>query len=203
MTTHLGLQRILLPSAQVSSLTTGSITLPSARGQFVVTDFESIATVSVTGSNVTSITFSSIPSTYTHLQIRAFLVSGASANNSFNFNGDNASNYTWHQIQGTGSAVEVFQSNPSQHPPWGLNSGNSSYPMASIIDILDYANTNKYKTVRTLSGNDGTGTTSSRIGLYSGAWMSTSAITSIVLTNDGGSSIQPNSHFALYGIKGA
>ncbi len=34
MTTHLGLQRILLPSAQVSQLTTGSITLPSARGTF-------------------------------------------------------------------------------------------------------------------------------------------------------------------------
>jgi hypothetical protein len=50
MTTHLGLQRILVPSAQVSSLTTGSITLPSAKGVFV--DFSSLAAVymSATGT---------------------------------------------------------------------------------------------------------------------------------------------------------
>lgn len=34
MAPHLGLQRIMIPSAQVSSLTTGSITLPSAKGAF-------------------------------------------------------------------------------------------------------------------------------------------------------------------------
>jgi len=169
---------------------------------FVPTDFESIATVSVSGSNVSSITFSSIPSTYVHLQIRAFLVSGYSANNQFRFNGDSGNNYTWHQLQGDGSGASVYASNPTSNPPWGLNSGNSSYPMVSIIDILDYANTNKYKTVRTLSGNDGTGTTASRVGLYSSVWMSTSAVTSIVLYNDGGSTIAPNSRFALYGIKG-
>lgn len=165
--------------------------------------YESIATVTVSGSNVSSITFSSIPSTFTHLQIRAFLVSGLSANNQFRFNGDGGNNYTWHQIQGNGSAAGTYAANPTSTPPWGLNNGNSSFPMASIIDILDYANTNKYKTVRTLSGNDGTGDTASRIGLYSGAWMSTSAITSIALTNDFGSTIAPNSHFALYGIRGA
>jgi hypothetical protein len=166
-------------------------------------DFESIATVAVTGSNVTSITFSGIAGTYTHLQIRAFLVSGASANNLFRFNGDTGNNYTWHQIQGNGSSASGVSFTSTSTPPWGLNSGNSSYPMASIIDILDYANTNKYKTVRTLSGNDGTGDGASRVGLYSGVWMNTAAITSIVLINDGGSSIQPNSHFALYGIRSA
>jgi hypothetical protein len=168
-----------------------------------VGDFESIATVTVIGSNVTSITFSSIPSTYTHLQIRGILVSGHSANNPVRFNSDTGNNYTWHQTQGDGASATVYAVAPGDRIPWGLNSGNSSYPFATIIDILDYANTNKYKTVRTLSGNDGTGDGSSRIGLYSGVWMSTSAVTSIVLTNDGGSTIQPNSHFALYGIKEA
>lgn len=168
---------------------------------YIPSDFESIATVTVS-STVSSVTFSSIPSTYTHLQIRAFLVSGYSANNQFRINGDSGTNYTWHQIQGDGSGASAYASNPTSNPPWGLNNGNSSYPMASIIDILDYANTNKYKTVRTLSGNDGTGTTASRIGLYSSVWMNTSAITSISFYNDFGSTIAQYSHFALYGIKG-
>jgi len=156
----------------------------------------------ITLSATTSVVeFNNIPSTYTHLQLRAFLVSGYSANNQFRLNNDSGTNYTWHQIQGTGSAVEAYASNPTSNPPWGLNSGNSSYPMVSIMDFLDYANTNKYKTVRTLSGNDGTGTTASRVGLYSSVWMNTAAITSIRLTNDFGSTILANSSFTLYGIK--
>ena len=98
------------------------------------TSFESIATVTVSGSNVSSITFSSIPGTYTHLQIRAFMVSGLSANNQWRFNGDSGNNYTWHQLQGDGSGASVYASNPTSNPPWGLNSGNSSYPMVSIIE---------------------------------------------------------------------
>ena len=156
----------------------------------------------ITLSATTSVVeFNNIPSTYTHLQLRAFLVSATSANNQFRLNNDSGTNYTWHQIQGTGSAVEAYASNPTSNPPWGLNSGNSSYPMVSIMDFLDYANTNKYKTVRTLSGNDGTGTTASRVGLYSSVWMNTAAITSIRLTNDFGSTILANSSFTLYGIK--
>jgi hypothetical protein len=52
MSPHLGLQRILLPSAQVSQLTTGSITLPSARGAFV--DFSSLAAVYMSASGTTT-----------------------------------------------------------------------------------------------------------------------------------------------------
>jgi hypothetical protein len=117
------------------------------------------------------------------------------------FNSDSGSNYTWHQLQGDGSGASSYANAPVNGVRWGLNSGNSSYPFATIIDILDYANTNKYKTVRALSGNDGTGDTSSRIGLYSGVWMNTAnAITSITITNDGNTMLQ-HSHFALYGIK--
>lgn len=168
---------------------------------FSPSSYESIATVSVSGSSVASITFSSIPNTYKHLQIRAFLVSSTSANNQFRFNGDGATNYTWHQMQGTGASVGTYNSTPTSNPPWGLNSGNSSYPMISIMDIFDYADTNKNTTIRTLSGNDGTGNTASTVGIYSSVWLSTSTVTSIVLTNDFGSTIAANSHFALYGIK--
>ena len=169
-------------------------------GRSAVGSMEPISAITLSETQ-SCVEFNNIPGTYTHLQLRAFLVSGYSANNQFRLNNDSGTNYTWHQIQGTGSAVEAYASNPTSNPPWGLNSGNSSYPMVSIMDFLDYANTNKYKTVRTLSGNDGTGTTASRVGLYSSVWMNTAAITSIRLTNDFGSTILANSTFTLYGIK--
>jgi hypothetical protein len=68
---------------------------------------------------------------------------------------------------------------------------------AGIVDILDYANTNKYKTLRALAGVDFNG--SGRVGLTSGLWQSTSAINAITLE---GSSFVQYSSFALYGIKG-
>jgi hypothetical protein len=67
-----------------------------------------------------------------------------------------------------------------------------------IIDILDYANTNKYKTVRTLGGYDANG--SGVVSLRSNSWRNTSAITSVKFYTGGTTS---DSRFALYGIKGA
>ena len=163
-------------------------------------DYESIATVTVGSGGASSVSFTSIAADWTHLQIRGILLSANSANNPLRFNSDSGNNYTWHQIQGDGSGVSAYANAPVNGVRWGLNSGNSSYPFATVIDILDYANTNKYKTVRALSGNDGTGDTSSRIGLYSGVWMNTNAITSITITNDGNTMLQ-YSHFALYGCK--
>jgi hypothetical protein len=69
------------------------------------------------------------------------------------------------------------------------------------MDILDYANTNKYKTVRTLSGYDLNNATYGALRSYSGLWMNTNAITSIKFYADGVNLAQ-YSQFALYGIKG-
>jgi hypothetical protein len=74
-----------------------------------------------------------------------------------------------------------------------------------IMDILDYANTNKYKTTRGIIGFDTNGTVAGyggRVGLISGNWRSTSAITSITFTVDNAANYSANSKFSLYGIKG-
>jgi hypothetical protein len=69
-----------------------------------------------------------------------------------------------------------------------------------ITDILDYANTNKNKTFRTLYGMNTNGSTDV-LGLRSGLWMNTAPITSINITSSGGNFAQ-HSRFSLYGIKG-
>ena len=164
--------------------------------------YESIATVTVGAGGSSSITFSSIPSTYQHLQIRAtYQDTSASGVQSqfFRFNGDSATNYDWHYIFGDGSSPTVNASNNATSIFGGqvITPNNSNFA-TSIIDILDYKDTNKYKTTRGLYGNDQNG--SGRILFVSGLWRSASAINSIVFTT--GANFAQYSSFALYGIKG-
>ena len=73
------------------------------------TAYESIATVSGNGS-ATSLTFSSIPSTYQHLQIRCFGNDGNGNGSKLRFNSVTSAVYAWHRIIGTGSAVSASAS---------------------------------------------------------------------------------------------
>jgi hypothetical protein len=165
--------------------------------------YDSIATASGTGSSGT-ITFSSIPSTYTHLQIRAIGRNSYPATQ-FNtrFNSDTGANYAWHTFYGTGAATAASGSASATFiGTYGLAYSSLTAGIMSgyVIDILDYANTNKYKTTRTLGGFDANG--SGEQGLFSGLWMSTTAVTSIDLIAASGN-WTTDTRFALYGIKGA
>jgi hypothetical protein len=175
----------------------GHLTPPSS--------YASIATVTVGSGGASSITFSSIPSTYTHLQLRGISRGGYAESDDTiyaTFNGDTAANYSFHNLLGNNSAganAGTSQSN-IQIARIAEASLTSNDFATAVIDILDYTNTNKYKTTRSLSGWDGNG--SGDIRLISGNWRSTSAITSITLTPGSGSFLQ-YTQFALYGIKGA
>lgn len=168
--------------------------------------YESIATTTVGAGGTSTITFSSIPQTYTHLQIRQlFRTSNTSGSNWYsriNFNGDTASNYSFHLVRGNGSTV-TSSAGANQTYSVMANSGDSATLTlgwgVGVTDILDYTNTNKYKTIRSSSGYDQNG--AGMVDLNSGLWRSTSAITSMVFTLQGGT-FQQYSSFALYGIKG-
>ena len=170
-------------------------------------DFESIATVSVGSGGAANVEFTSIPATFTHLQIRGIAKddnTGSLDNLQMQFNGDTAANYKSHFLYGTGSVVGAgVAGSDSLMLAARVTGGNASYANifgVFVIDILDYALTSKYKTIRNLIGNDrnGGGTT----GVYSNLWRNSAAISSITLTPDSGNWVQ-YSHFALYGIKGA
>lgn len=168
-------------------------------------DYESIQTVTVGSGGASYIEFSSIANTYKHLQIRAIGRSSESGSNnsgtSIQFNSDTSTNYSWHVMYGNGSSTgSVGFANTNIigiGEGTGAGAGANTFG-AFVIDILDYANTNKYKTVRTLNGweNNGTGT----LLFVSGAWRNTNAVSSIKITT-GGSGFVQYSKFALYGIK--
>jgi len=171
------------------------------------TSFESIATTTVGAGGATTITFSSIPSGYQHLQIRVLARSNRTAGvdiMSMRMNSDTGNNYSDHLVYGNGANVQT-----DRNSTYGkiniqrLASDNLSASIFSpfVIDILDYGNTNKYKTIRYLGGYDANG--SGRAAFGSGLWQSTSAITSITLEGlEYSSNYNQYSSFALYGIKG-
>ena len=180
---------------------------------FSPSSYESIATYEVGSGGAADIEFTSIPSTYTHLQLRIF----AQTNRTtyaidqcyIRFNSDTGSNYSWHFLTGDGQSVDAVASTSQIYIRTGDRAvGTSVSPGtwgSQIIDILDYANTFKYKTIRTLAGCDTNGAVAGfagMINLASGLWRDTSAITSIKIAANGGNFTQYTSA-ALYGIKGA
>jgi hypothetical protein len=169
--------------------------------QGVVGAYESIATSNPSGVN--TITFSSISATYTHLQVRMSMI-GASGGSLIvaNFNSDTGANYTWHSLQGQGTAASAYSGTGNSYSRWfGRDVGTSSTaPTALVADVLDYANTNKYKTVRVLSGMDANG--SGELGISSSLWLNTAAINSITIKTHDAVNFASGTKIALYGIKG-
>ena len=167
--------------------------------------FESIATVTV-GSSQSTITFSSIPATFKHLEIRHTARLTRAGNSSdgiaMNFNGDTSTNYSNHYLRGDGSSVASANAwtNKIAIDDCAATTATAGIMGVGVWSILDYANTNKYKTARILDGSDQNG--SGGVQLVSGNWRNTDAITSIVFTNLYGTFFEQHTSFALYGIKG-
>ena len=160
---------------------------------------------STTLSSAGNITFSSIPQTFTHLQLR---LSNAFANANTLFfigiqaNGDTGANYAYHRLFGQGSSAS---SNGGGSTDFGFmiygggskSVSTSTSPSVAIMDILDYTNTNKNKTSRCIYGQDANG--SGEVGLASGLWMNTAAITSLVIYGYG-NTLATGTRVDLYGI---
>jgi len=171
-----------------------------------------IQRVAGTGSSAT-ITFSNIPQTYQHLQLRWISKNTGTVEGiqtiSVQFNSDTAGNYITHYLRGNGSTASATSSSTSETnisllAAGTTNSTSLSNTMgAGILDIHDYKSTTKNKTIRSFYGNDANiASTDFRATLASGLWINTSAITSITLTSSA-NNFTTSSSFALYGFKGA
>ena len=170
------------------------------------TGFVSIATTTVGAGGSSTITFSAIPQVYKHLQIRAIGRGTFADTNTYpdiRFNSDSGSNYSWHILDGYGSSVSASgaanQTSAGVPTFTAAQSGGNIFG-AMVLDILDYQDTNKYKTVRYLGGHDQNGSGIIRLG--SGSWRNTNAITSVSFLFTSQNWAQ-YSQFALYGIQGA
>jgi hypothetical protein len=180
----------------------------ASQGRVAANSYESISTTTVGGGGSSSVTFSSIPSTYKHLQVRGFIRGSRVSSNDIlgmQFNGDtSSSNYVSHRLIADGSSAA---SSVTASGAYSLN-WVSDFPAANatasifgtfVVDLLDYATSNKNRVGRTLGGFDANG--SGSIWLTSQLWMNTSSISSITFLPVFGSGFAQYSQFALYGIK--
>jgi hypothetical protein len=164
--------------------------------------YELIST-QVLGSTTTSVTFSSIPQGYKHLQLRIVERTSTVAEESgavLTFNGDTTSgNYGYHNLFGNGSSVNSNYSGASASINL-FNSVGSTYTAnafaVKVVDILDYTSTAKNKTTRALVGYSGS---TPRVAINSGLWLSTSAISSLTLTTS--ATLVTGSRYSLYGVR--
>jgi hypothetical protein len=176
--------------------------LASSRPGVAANSYESIATVTVGSGGSSSISFSSIPSTYQHLQIRALTANSSFPSTSayLYLNSDTtAGNYYQHYLYGSGSGSAVAGNGGNTALNGLMGNAMTTGGAAWVIDLLDYANTNKNKTIRLLNGYDNNG--SGYIWFASNLWSNTSAVNTFTITAGVGSFNQYSS-FALYGIKG-
>jgi hypothetical protein len=157
--------------------------------------YEPIATTTL-GSAQSSITFTSIPGTYTDL----VLVVAGTANGSgayLRFNSDTGTNYSFTRLNGNnanviGSYRAINQVNMEV-------GGIFLYQSNAILSIMNYANTTTYKTVVGRSNALQSG--AANYGASVGLWRSTSAITSVTYMADINMDI--GCTFTLYGIAAA
>lgn len=165
---------------------------------YIPTDYDSIATVSVGAGGASTVDFTSIVQTYTHLQLRYITQASNGAYLSLQFNGDTSSNYRWHYLNGDGTSATSGDGGSDTRIALPRGSSSANIFGAGVIDILDYSSSSKNKPVRGLGGRDTNG--AGQFDFNSGIWLSTSAITSIKLFHSG-VTIPQYSHFAIYGIR--
>lgn len=163
-------------------------------------DFELIATIYGTGASST-VSFTSIPQTYKHLQLRASVKTigdGSGLNGSFNAGTALCSAHYMYGGGTTATAGGAWGQTAFQLTPTGLPYYFESYGTALIIsDILNYSDTNKNKIIKTLYG---VANGSAKVSMVSGNVNSTDAVTSFNISAT--YNFETISRFSLYGIKG-
>jgi hypothetical protein len=163
-----------------------------------LTNFSSIASTTL-GSATSTVTFSSIPTNFTHLQLRIYARGSTNDALYMRVNGDTTSTYTRHAMRGSGSSVSSFgnASVDSSYIGQIRATGTNSFG-AYIIDILDYKNTNKNKTIKIKAGYNNN--SDGYIELNSSCYLATSAISSLSFFVGSTGGIETDSRFSLYGV---
>lgn len=163
--------------------------------------YEPIATQTL-GSSAATVTFSSIPGTYTDLVLVLNATASTAANSYIRLNSDTGANYSWNALYGDGSTAGTDRagsvSNGILMDYYGYPT--STIPNANIIQFMNYSNTTTFKTVMARANQ---ATTGGGVDLITSMWRSTAAITSLTLRFTGAQTWSTGSTFSLYGIKAA
>lgn len=154
-----------------------------------------IATTTL-GSGTGTVTFSSIPSTYTDLVLVASFSCSAATATVFRLNGDTGNNYSYTYLAGGGGGVGSGRNSNASSTGWTYDT-SSNVQDNGIAHFNNYANTTTYKTILS-RGNTPETQTVVNVNL----WRSTSAINTIAIIASS-ANFNTGSTFTLYGITAA
>lgn len=162
--------------------------------------YEPIATTTLTG-NAKNISFTSIPSTYTDLIIIMNYSINQPSSCWVRFNGNSATNYSFTELRGNGSSAYSTRGSNQTSSYFAFNVFPDTTPGNSIMNILNYSNTNTNKTFLTRT-NAITGSYPGTAA-YVGLWRQTAAINEITINMDGDAAYYylSGSTFTIYGVK--
>jgi hypothetical protein len=161
--------------------------------------YEPIATQTV-GTATQTITFSSIPQTYTDIVVASAIQVSGNVNVWVRFNSDTGSNYSFTTLQGNGSTgVSGRSANDTK-----IQLDSVAYPYfagtgfsPNLVHVFNYSNATVYKTCLLRANNATVG-----VSLFCGLWRNTAAITSISFIA-GAVNFSVGTTFTLYGVKSA
>jgi hypothetical protein len=149
------------------------------------------------GTGATSVSFSSIPSTYTDLVIAGAFQFTSAAGAAMYFNTDTPSantKYSITSLSGSGTAAASGRS-ANVSVMYINNYSGGTAQMSAVISLNNYSNTTTYKT-GIIRAND----TSTYVEAGVGLWRDTSAINKITIY---GGTFVAGSMFTIYGIAAA
>lgn len=179
------------------------IGIVAASGAGAAPAFELISTIYPNGSS--TVTWSSIPQTYKHLQIRYVISQGSLGGQHMGLRFNAGGNYAMHNM-GADTGSSSVGSSVSSYPPGGAMFIDYSSPVynaitrIAIIDLHNYSNTTTYKTVRRMNGGWNSGGYTNNVSFASGVWLDTAAVNSLSIESYFGDSLY--GRFSLYGVKG-
>jgi hypothetical protein len=177
----------------------GAVTTIPYQGPFGA--YDALTSITVGSGGVASVTFDGIPSDYKHLQIRVSAIATGESRIRMRFNGDTGTNYSVHYLLGNGTNPFAGSGANANQLSGSYAKGTASYSCVNIIDILDYKNTNKNKSIQVLTGYANNVATDGELGVWSGVWRNTSAVYSAILYFDNSANIAQHSRFSLYGVR--
>lgn len=157
--------------------------------------YTALATITLTSTD-SEIVFGSIPNTFRDLILVNNHLVSTPANQIVRVNSDSGANYSWVYMGGNGSsAVSGANASSSSLLAEALAASNPSDRMQTIFQFMDYAQTNKHKSVLVRSGRAG-----QAVDAIANRWANTNAINTISIALNNGASFSVGSTFSLYGI---
>jgi hypothetical protein len=167
--------------------------------------YEPISTQTLSSAQ-SSVTFSSIPGTYTDLILVVDAKTATTANSDIilRFNSDTGTNYSWTYMYGSGviSASGRNSNENGSRINYFVTPGVTNWGFNSITQIMNYSNSTTYKTHLTRDNSNASDSSYKGTEAIVGLWRSTAAITSITIVPSG-QNFASGAILTLYGITAA